>query len=737
MVVIPVFLSRTLAGIPEKESAGFLFMFLSFYLFLKAWRSETIKKAAIFAVLAGITTVLMRLIWGGVLYVFLTIAIASLIAFLLNKMHKKEFIVYSIWFWVSFLMTIIILSSKFSIKAILSSIIQSAPLLVFLIFLTHLIVWGTGVSRFFNKTKLPKNIISIIIAFILILFASSIIFGPSFIINQVENIHQLIFRPTAGRWSTTVAESRQPFFTEWGSNFGPFFKNIPVLFWLFFIGSVVLFKNMLNKLKSKDSWILTGTYFIFLIGMIFSRYSESSTFNGSNFISKSLYYLSVILLLSCLIYYYIKYSKRGDKGFEQIDYRILFLLIIFILGIFGSRSAIRLIMVLAPITTIFVGYLIVVSIDKFKKTDDEIAKIILGVLIVLILLSSIFVFWTFYKSIKSQAYSMVPSAYNQQWQKAMEWVREETPKTAVFGHWWDYGYWLQSIGERATVLDGGNRIGYWNYLMGRHVLTGDNQNDALEFLYNHNTTHLLIDSSDIGKYGAYSSIASNEDYDRASGIGTFLLDETQTQETQNQIMIVYTGGVGLDEDLIINEDGKEILLPAGNSGVGAIILPIKNTGDPKDISKAEQPYIVVIYQGLQHKVNLRYLYGNGELIDFGSGIEAGVFVFPRLLSEARGLSSNPIGAAMFISPRLMRGMFSQVYLLDDSLNNFPNFKLVHSEPNFIVNDLRNQGLDLPEIIYYSGIQGPIKIWEIEYTGNEQIKEEYLDIDASKYLTWQL
>jgi len=65
---------------------------------------------------------------------------------------------------------------------------------------------------------------------------------------------------------------------------------------------------------------------------------------------------------------------------------------------------------------------------------------------------------------------------------------------------------LQSIGERATVLDGGNAIVYWNYLMGRHVLTGDNQKDALEFLYNHNTTHLLIDSSDIGKYGAYSSI---------------------------------------------------------------------------------------------------------------------------------------------------------------------------------------------------------------------------------------
>ncbi len=234
-----------------------------------------------------------------------------------------------------------------------------------------------------------------------------------------------------------------------------------------------------------------------------------------------------------------------------------------------------------------------------------------------------------------------------------------------------------------------------------------------------------------------SSIGSNEDYDRISGIGVFTLDESQTQETQDQIMFVYSGGISLDEDLIINENGKEILLPAGSSGVGAIILPIKNTGNLNDVSKAGQPYIVIVYQGLQHKVNLRYLYAGGEFIDFGSGIEACAYIFPRLLYQSQGLSSNPIGATMFISPRLMRGMFSQVYLLNDPLNNFPNFKLTHSEPNFIIDDLNHQGMNLPEIIFYSGIRGPIKIWEIEYTGQEQIKEEYLDKDYSKYIDWRL
>ena len=145
----------------------------------------------------------------------------------------------------------------------------------------------------------------------------------------------------------------------------------------------------------------------------------------------------------------------------------------------------------------------------------------------------------------------------------------------------------------------------------------------------------------------------------------------------------------------------------------------------------------MIYQNKQYKVNLRYLANSNQFTDFGSGIEATAFVFPELINSGQGISSNPVGSIMFLSPRLMRGMLAQIYILDDPFNKFPNFKLVHSEPNLIIDDLNKQGLNLSEFIYYQGIQGPIKIWEVEYTGKEQIKEEYLDTDSSKYLSWKL
>ena len=328
----------------------------------------------------------------------------------------------------------------------------------------------------------------------------------------------------------------------------------------------------------------------------------------------------------------------------------------------------------------------------------------------------------------------MPSAYNIQWQKAMDWVRTNTPENAVFSHWWDYGYWVQSIGNRATSVDGGNAITYWNYLMGRHVLTGDNEKNALEFLYNHNTTYFLIDSTDIGKYGAFSSIGSDKNFDRYSFVGTFLLDESRTVETNNKTLFAYSGGISLDEDLKINEN---IILPSNAAGIGAIVLPMQNLENSKQIFN--QPYIIVVYQGQQYNVNLRYLYNanNNQFIDFKNGIEATAFIFPKLELAGGSVKLNELGTAFYISPRLMKGFLSQVYLMNDPLKKFQNFKLAHTESTLIIDDLRNQGMKLPDFVYFNGVQGPIKIWEVKYTGKEQIKQEYLDTDETKYLDWAL
>jgi dolichyl-diphosphooligosaccharide--protein glycosyltransferase len=732
MAVIPVFLSRTVAGIPEKESAAFFFMFFSFYLFLKSWKTKTIKKSIFLGVLAGIFTGTMGLIWGGVLYVYITIGLAGLIAFILGKVRKKHFLSYVSWVIFSFfIMTFF--SGKFDLFSMFTSLSSGIASFTLIAMIMHNIIWNTKISKikFFRNAKLPKTITTLIFTFILLIILSIIFLGPSFIIGKIKAFHQTVFKPVQGRWNTTVAENRQPNFKEWGGSFGPFVKNIPLMFWLFIIGSIVLFKKMLMGLRKKEAWVITTFYVLFIFGMIFSRYSGDSIFDGNNFISKAFYYLSAIIFIGILFKYYLKDSKNMNNNFRKIRFEYLLLFSLFILTLFSVRGAVRLIMVLGPVSSIFVGFLIVESINKLLKTKDETGKIILGIIVLLILISSIYTFITFYKSVTYQSYNMVPSSYNVQWQKAMDWVRTSTPLDSVFAHWWDYGYWVQSIGNRATIVDGGNAITFWNYYMGRLVLTGDNQNDALNFLYTHNADYLLIDSTDIGKYGAFSVIGSDKDFDRYSWIGTFFLDESQTQETKDSFINVYTGGINLDEDLIINQNGKEIFIASNNAGVAAILTPKDNQGN------FLQPSFIVVQQGNQYTIPMRYLYFNDEFIDFDTGVEATAYIFPRLTLNGNSVSQKLDGAVMFISPRLMRGMLAQVYLLDDPLNKFPNFELVHNETPLIIEDLRRSGASLPNIVYLNGLQGPIKIWKIKYNGNEKIKEEYLDIDASKYLDWKL
>jgi asparagine N-glycosylation enzyme membrane subunit Stt3 len=733
MSVIPVFLPRTIAGIPEKESAAFFFMFLSLYFFLKSWKSSNFRDNAIFGVLAGIATAFMGLIWGGFTYIFISIAFASFIAFLLNKFKENQIVAYSSWILISTLI-MVGFSARYELIQFITSTTTGFGFLVLGFLIFDKVLWKTSLSKKLEKINLPKNLQTIIITILTLGILSMIFFGPSFIIGKINSLHEMMFHPVTGRWNITVAENKQPYFLEWASSFGPEIKGIPLLFWFFFVGSVFLFKKMLENIKKKDAWILTLCYIFLFFGLVFSRYSSESIFNGENFISKLFYYSSFLLIFGVLMYYYLEYNKERNPGFELINFEYLLLFCLFFICLFTARSAVRLIMVLGPIAPIFLGYLVIEVINKFKKEEDETLKIVLGFLMIVLILLSCWIFWNYYQVSKVQAYNFVPSYYNYQWQYAMNWVDQNTSKDAVFAHWWDYGYWVQSLGKRATVTDGGNFIAYWNYLMGRHVLTGDNEKDSLDFLYSHHADYLLIDPTDIGKYTAFSSIGSDIDYDRYSWIPTFVSDKNQIQETRDGIIRIYQGGSVLDEDIYYTLNGSEIFLPGKKAGIAGFVLEITQVDNSTSFS---QPEAVFILDRGQVRLPVRYLSIGNEFYDFKTGINATLKIIESVEQSSKGISKDILGVGIFISPRVMRGYLAQKYLLNDPFNKFPNFELAHSEDNLIVKELNNYGLNLNEFVYFNGIQGPIKIWKINYTGKEEIKQEYLDTDPDKYLAWKL
>lgn len=730
LALMPSLLPRTIAGIPEKESAAFFFLFLTFFLFIKGWKSEKKMTGLAFALGAGITTTLMALIWGGVTYIFVTIALAGLLAFIFGKSNMHTFKVYGLWL-LSSLLFMTFYSSRYTLGNYIVSTTTLIPLFVGVIMGINELLRLPQLQKPISKYTrvIPQPLLVIAGVFIVGLIGALLFLGPSFIADKVKDITGPMITPIQDRLGVTVAENKQPFFYEWAYSFGPIYYGIPVFFWLFFFGALALMYVSLHSFPKKERLILAGSYVFFLIALIFSRYSADSAFNGTNIPSLAFYLLGFIALISIFGRSYLKHNKtNAQETFASFDFALIILFSFFFFSIISARGSVRTIMVLVPTAAILASFLLVYvfHILPLKKNLDSKNWLALGVLAFITLLFALSAM-SFYTSSVSSAGGYVPSIYTLQWQKAMAWVRDTTVPNAVFAHWWDYGYWVQSLGERATVLDGGNYIGYWNHLMGRHALTGTSSLEAARFLYAHNVTHFLIDSSDVGKYAAFSSIGSNQSYDRRSWIPSFVKDDSQTVEAKNKTTYVYRGGFSLDEDITYMENGTRIFLPGvGNqnmdapsmvAGLGAIVVDSTN-------DQLSQPRGVFIYQGKQITLPLRYAFYTNELIDFGSGIDAGVFFMPMVIQDAQGLKMGENGALLYLSSRTVHSQLARLYLYgeEDSI-----FSLAHSEDDVLVESIKTQGITSSDFVFYQGVRGPIKIWSVSYPQGMTIDSSFLNV----------
>src|SRR3989339_157375 len=296
----------------------------------------------------------------------------------------------------------------------------------------------------------------------------------------------------------------------------------------------------------------------------------------------------------------------------------------------------------------------------------------------------------------------------------------KTTKDDIFVHWWDYGYLIQTMGNRKTVTDGGHSGGdQADHYIGRYVLTTPNPDSALSYMKTWNVSYLLIDPTDLGKYPAYSSIGGGQDdpNDRYSAIPVMVADSKQTRETANSTFIVYQGGMYLFEDIIYEKDGKQIFLPSGKAAVIGILLELDG------INRIKQPEAVYVYNNVQTKIPIRYVYYEGQLIDFKEGLDAVIDIVPSF--EGQGI--NPLGAVIYLSPKVSKGLFAQLYLLDDAFNNYPTLKIAHVESDMVINSLRSMGYQGGEFIFYQGLRGPVKIWEVNYPEDTKVIPEFKEV----------
>lgn len=737
--VVPSYLYRTMAGFTDHEAIGMFALFLAYLSFVLAMKKLDSKEnklyfTGLFGLLSGFLTIFTVASWGGsAKFIFIIFPLAMFLYWIFNirgneKFGQNSLLFYGVWI-ISFLLCGPILG--FTITELMSSYLLTTAGLVTLAVLVFLII-DFFVVKYINKLKFVNKKYRILYSLggMLVLGILGLFIIGKNPLNFVGEIFNYLLHPFGtGRISLTVAENSQPYLSDWISDSGK------VVFWLFFSGMLLFGTKLMKSMKSKKHrvWFLV-TYLSMIFGILFSRINSTSVLNGESLFSKIVYF--VPLFAFWIYLFYLRFNDQFTwTGTDCFIFAWMFFILI------AERAASRIFFAITPFMCFMAVYCVTKVIEGFFKTKDETWKVVVAILSIVLLVLSGIVFVNSYNSIKISSKYMAPST-DTQWQNTMAWVRNNTAEDAIFSHWWDYGYWVEYLGNRGTIADGGHFQGeYVTHNIARYLLTTPWPKSANSFVKSMNVSYLLIDPTDLGKYSAYSRIGGDENWDRFSAISLGTYNSSQTQETENETVLVYYLSGIVDEDISYdsnNDSVADIFLPGPtyndigdatyNSYIVGVFFRYDNNGT------ILQPTAIYYYNNKYQYIPLRYVYYKNTMIDFKSGLDAVISIIPSI-GDSGTISLN--GGMIYLSPKVKDSLFAQLYLLDDVFGNYENFVLVHEELDDVMTQVRSitgSFEDEEFLLYGDNLRGPIKIWDVSNVSEDaEFVEEFYDdfIDEGK------
>lgn len=191
-------------------------------------------------------------------------------------------------------------------------------------------------------------------------------------------------------------------------------------------------------------------------------------------IADDLYGPSVCMISLFSMFWIFLKEKRSEKK-DFVNIMFFWFLFMFYAALKGKRFIVYLSL---PLGFFFGGFVSDVCQRIINKVMINLkAKLaVIGAFAVLFFVSINFMFIGALNS----ATSLYP-LMNDNWNKALTYVKENTPRDAILNSWWDYGNLFKAIADRRVIFDGqsqNNSIAYW---MAKVILTKD-ELEALRIL---------------------------------------------------------------------------------------------------------------------------------------------------------------------------------------------------------------------------------------------------------------
>ena len=227
------------------------------------------------------------------------------------------------------------------------------------------------------------------------------------------------------------------------------------------IGSILIVANEDSKFLPLPSFRYLNAVNPFLT--IENPLVDSVAEHATTTISQSFFFHSIWMIFAGLGIWFVLDNKLKTIRIEKDS--IVFALIIGIVGVYIASAFVRLevfasisIIILSSIglSILIKGIFQIIVENKLKKNLMKLS--FLG-LIILLLAVPLFIpengNWI---TVTKTPPTILNggSGYNvatNDWKESLEWIKTSTPKDSVIAAWWDYGYWITTMSERASLTD--------------------------------------------------------------------------------------------------------------------------------------------------------------------------------------------------------------------------------------------------------------------------------------------
>ncbi len=401
----PSIIQRGNLGWFKSEPFGLFLAISSIYLFISGLKNKNVKYSIIKAVIGGLLLGIANASWGGIQYFSIPLSIFFFVLpFVRTDLKIPTAVI------IAFTISAIIAAWAFPRPGI--SFVFGLPGLSLIIGMIFFII-SVFVRKVSNPRRIRRNLVFLLLGFIIVGFA--IIFSGSYLSSSFRYLNAINpFLSSQNPLVQSVAEHFTPTMVD-------YFTDYSVLLIFAGFGAWMAF----NKRTDTSIFLLiigiTGVY----VSATFARLMVFSSIAIISLASIGLYEITRNILERKEIETEYKNIGKETKKEKQKPTRIL-----------SQTSNIHLIPQL-----VFIGLIIFfVSIPVIDRNG--------------------YIYPQNYNWIDSA--DIPPSIANggtgfrvsiPDWINALDWISKNTPENSVVASWWDYGYWITTLGNKTSLAD--------------------------------------------------------------------------------------------------------------------------------------------------------------------------------------------------------------------------------------------------------------------------------------------